>query len=234
VLFLAYGYTQGIIIPQIDGFIEGKPAAAVGLQKGDRIVKVNGNKVDIYEELITEIEMSKGAAISLLVDRNGKLQDPIAVKPEFSKQYNRYEIGIVFSKIHNPGIFISTKYAFIQTKGLIDVIIDTYKGLFQKRISLDSVGGPITIIKMSGQFAKAGIFPLFYFLAFISMNLALFNLMPFPALDGGLSLLAMFEFITGKKVDSKKVAIANYIGFIFLMTLMLVVTIKDILFPFVG
>lgn len=232
-LFLIYGFSQGIVIPQINDFVKGKPAQNTTLQKGDKIVKVNGKHIDIYEELITEIDMSKGNPISLIVERKGKIQQTISVKPQLSNEKNIYELGITFTKIENPGLFISIKYALIETKGIIDVTFNTYKGLFQGKLSLNSVGGPITIIKMSGKYAKAGIFPLIYFLAFISMNLAIFNLLPFPSLDGGLSLLSLYEIITGRKINNRKIAIANNIGFMLLMTLMVVVTIKDIIFPFV-
>ena len=93
------------------------------------------------------------------------------------------------------------------------------------------VGGPVTIIKLSGQAAKAGIWTLLYFTAFISINLAVFNLLPFPALDGGWTVLLLIELITRRKVPDKVAGALNFVGFALLMGLMLLVTVKDILFP---
>ncbi len=103
--------------------------------------------------------------------------------------------------------------------------------LFQGKVSKNDVGGPLTIIKVSGKAAQAGIISLMAFAAYISSQLAIFNIIPFPALDGGYILLFLFEAITGKKVDENKVGFVNYIGFAILMGLMILVTIKDILYP---
>ena len=93
------------------------------------------------------------------------------------------------------------------------------------------VGGPVTIIKMSAETAKTGIWNLVYFVGFLSVNLAVFNLLPFPALDGGWCVILLIELITRRKVPDKIVGELNYIGFAALIGLMILVTIKDLLFP---
>ena len=93
------------------------------------------------------------------------------------------------------------------------------------------IGGPVTMIRMSGKAAQSGWQTLCNFLGIISINLAVFNLLPFPALDGGWALILLIEFITKKKVPDKIVGTLNYVGFIILMGFMLIVTLKDIIFP---
>ena len=93
------------------------------------------------------------------------------------------------------------------------------------------VGGPVSIIRISSEAAKNGIWNLMNFVAFLSINLAVFNMLPFPALDGGWTVLLIIELITRRKVPEKIVGTLNYIGFILLFGLMIAVTIKDILFP---
>ena len=93
------------------------------------------------------------------------------------------------------------------------------------------LGGPITIIKMSAATAQSGIWNLANFVGFLSVNLAVFNLLPFPALDGGWCVILLIELITRRKVPDKIVGVLNYIGFAALIGLMILVTIKDILFP---
>ena len=93
------------------------------------------------------------------------------------------------------------------------------------------VGGPVTIIKMSTQVAKSGLLSLTYFLGFLSINLAVFNLLPFPALDGGWTVILLIELITRRKVPDKVVGAVNYVGFMILIGFMILVTVKDILFP---
>ena len=79
--------------------------------------------------------------------------------------------------------------------------------------------------------AQAGIVNLMFFTALLSVQLGIFNIIPFPALDGGWIFILLFEIISGKKLDEKKVGTVNYIGFMLLMALMVFVVIKDIISP---
>lgn len=115
------------------------------------------------------------------------------------------------------------------------MVKQTYKSLqllVTGKLNLKTdVGGPVTIIRMSGEAAKSGIQTLAYFLGVISINLAVFNLLPFPALDGGWAIILFIELITRRKVPDKVVGAINYVGFMILMGLMALVTLKDIIFP---
>ena len=108
---------------------------------------------------------------------------------------------------------------------------DFFKTLFSGNANMNDVGGPITVIKLTGEAAKSGIYVLLSVAAYISIQLAIFNIIPFPALDGGYIFLFLYQLITRREFDEKKLNVINYIGFVLLMTLMVLVIIKDILHP---
>jgi regulator of sigma E protease len=103
-----------------------------------------------------------------------------------------------------------------------------FQSLFtQEKIGLEIVG-PVGIYNLFDNFKNFGLGYLFYFLAVLSLNLAFINILPFPALDGGHALFVLFEILTKKKIDYQKEEIAHRLGFIFLFSLLILVTIKDI------
>jgi len=218
--------------PTIAGNIEnGSPAYEAGLMKDDKILKIDNSKVFSFDDILADIYIAKGQTINVLVDRNG-VEKNIAITPKINDE-GQYKIGMGFpEKIENPGIGASFKQSLNQTASLVSQTFKGLKMIFTGNANLKTdVGGPLTIVKMSAETAKAGIWNLVYFVGFLSVNLAVFNLLPFPALDGGWCVILLIELITRRKVPDKIVEKLNYIGFAALIGLMILVTIKDILFP---
>lgn len=218
--------------PTMSGEIENaSPAYEAGLMKGDKILRVGNSKVFSFDDVIYDIYLSKGETINFLVDRNGEKKD-IAITPKINDE-GEYKIGMGYpEKIENPSIGASFKQSLNQTATLVSQTFKGLKMIFTGKANLKTdVGGPLTIVKMSAETAKAGIWNLIYFVGFLSVNLAVFNLLPFPALDGGWCVILLIEFITRRKVPDKIVGALNYVGFAILIGLMILVTIKDILFP---
>ena len=179
------------------------------------------------------IQLSKGDSVDLVVDRNGEKEN-ITVTPRLIEQdgTQMYQIGFYYTPVENPTILESIRESFNETISLVTQTFKSLKMMVTGNINFKTdVGGPVTIIKMSGQAAKNGLMILTYFLGFISINLAVFNLLPFPALDGGWTVILLIELITRRKVPDKVVGAANYVGFMILIGFMIVVTLKDILFP---
>lgn len=206
------------------------PAYEAGMLQGDKILKIGNSKVFYYDDILTEIYLSKGETIDFLVDRNGEKKE-IAVTPKTNEQ-GQLKIGAGFERVDKPSIGTSFKQSLNQTASLVSQTFKGLKMIFTGKADLKTdVGGPITIVKMSAETAKAGIWNLAYFVGFLSVNLAVFNLLPFPALDGGWCVILLIEFITRRKVPDKIVGVLNYVGFAALIGLMVLVTIKDILFP---
>lgn len=233
VLFGGIYSNTGFSLPIISSVIENSPAVEAGLQKGDKIIKIDGDRVFTANDVTIGVLLSKGKEISLLVDREGERKE-ISVVPRLVQEggTENYRIGFSHTIVENPTIGETLNYTIKET---ISSVGQTYKSLimmFSGKVNFKTdVGGPVTIIKMSGEAAKNGLMTLARFLAFISINLAVFNLLPFPALDGGWTVILLIELITRRKVPDRIVGALNTVGFILLMGLMLVVTLKDIIFP---
>lgn len=228
-IFSKVGFSE----PIVNTVLEDSPALTAGLQSGDRILRVNGSKVYTSSDVSVDIQLAKGKEVTLQVDRAGQKQD-IKVKPALVEDNGQqvYRVGFSYTSNTDPTIPQILKHTLNET---VSVVGQTYKSLqmmITGKVNFKTdVGGPVTIIKMSSQAAKNGIMTLGYFLAFISVNLAVFNLLPFPALDGGWTVILFIELITRRKVPDKIVGALNYVGFMVLIGFMVLVTLKDIIFP---
>lgn len=233
IIFTVFLNKFGYSLPKVDSLIDNMPAMAAGLEEGDEFLEINGSKVFSADDLAIGINLAKDKPINFLIKRNGEKKE-IVVTPKLEEKNGReiYMIGFGYERVENPGIIQSFKQSFKET---LAVINQTYKGLKMmvtgKLNFKTDVGGPVSIIRISGEAAKNGIWNLMYFIAFISINLAVFNMLPFPALDGGWTVLLIIELITRRKVPDKIVGAMNYVGLMLLFGLMILVTIKDILFP---
>jgi regulator of sigma E protease len=230
VLFAVIGSIRGFAVPVVDSVDQDKPAYAAGMQKGDKIISVNNKKIKTWDDFFTEVYMADGNGLNIKVsrDNNVKSFDVVPVKDPVE---NRYIVGIRPQLLENPTLAQSASYGLTQTGSIVKQTFGVLKTLFTGKASASDIGGPITIIKVSTKAAEQGLIPLMAFAAYLSVQLAIFNIIPFPALDGGWIFMLLFEIITRKKIDDNKIGIINYIGFAILMALMVVVVIKDILFP---
>jgi regulator of sigma E protease len=229
-LFAVIASSKGYAAPIISSLVPNQPAQTAGLQTGDELLKVDGSKILTWEDFVTKIYTSKGKTLQVTYSRN-KVVSTIEITPILDTQLNRYVVGIYPTAVTSPNLLQSARYGFIETWSLAKQTFGFFGTLVTGKASMNDFGGPITIIKYTGEAAKAGILVLINFVAYISIQLAIFNIIPFPALDGGYIFLYLFEIITGKKVDENKVGLINYIGFAILMALMIFVTIKDIFYP---
>ncbi len=229
VLFAIVGASQGKIIPVIGEIIPSGAAMKAGMQVGDKITKVNSISIDKWDEFINEISISKGENIKIEIVRDSKVKI-FLLKPIKDVKENRFMIGVsgTFQKL-NFGEIVS--YGFNQTFNTGKQIFAFFGSLFRGHESINDVGGPISIIRISTMVAKVGITNLMMLTAMLSVQLGILNIVPFPALDGGWIFILLFEIISGKKLDDKKVGAVNYIGFMLLMALMVFVVLKDIISP---
>ena len=230
VIFTVILSKNGYPIPEVGVVQDNSPAYESGLQTGDKFLSINGGKVFSADDVLVGISMSKGEPVDIVFERNEEVKE-VTITPRLNEK-NTYVIGFAFGVEKNPTFIQGVKQSFKQTTTLINQTFKGLKMIFTGEANLKTdVGGPVTIIKMSGEAAKGGFWNLMYFTAFISVNLAVFNLLPFPALDGGWAVILLIELITRKKVPDKIVATVNYIGIMALFGLMILVTVKDILFP---
>jgi len=228
--FSLVGGLQGHSTNIVDKIVENSPAMEAGIESGDKITEVNGKMVTTWEDFLNEILVLENPnSISMVVERNGEKIN-FDIVPDYNSEEGRYQVG-VYSQVVKPNFVQSVKYGFNQTGSTIRQVFGFFSQLFKGKITADDVGGPISIMKISGLAAQRGILTLLNIMALFSVQLAIFNIIPFPALDGGWIFLLLFQIITGKEVNKEKVATINYYGFLVLMGFMVFILLKDIIHP---
>mgnify|MGYP003302569957 CR=1 FL=1 len=157
------------------------------------------------EDLTLEINLSKDTPINFLVERNGEKKEIVITPKLVEEDENKtYMIGFSFEKVNNPGIIDSFKQGFKETLSAISQTYKSLKLMVTGKVNFKTdVGGPVSIIRISSEAAKNGIWNLMNFVAFLSINLAVFNMLPFPALDGGKMILLVVEGIRKKPLSEK-------------------------------
>ncbi|HNX68120.1 MAG TPA: RIP metalloprotease RseP [Candidatus Omnitrophota bacterium] len=226
----------------VGSFVKDYPAATSGLQVGDKILKVNDVPVADWKgilegfdktvtpriKLAIERKSADGAAKNLVISLTPKVEQ---TKDIFGKPFTMKRVGIM----PDPKAFISEQYAFFPALAKaweLEVFhtVLTHKAIYYLvtgRLSPKNLTGPLGIIQISGQAAQAGLATLLQLMAILSVSLAVINLLPFPALDGGHLIFLLVEAVTRRKVSpviQEKVATA---GFVLLMVLMVFVFYND-------
>lgn len=227
IFFAITARTMGYIIPKIDKVQDNSPAMHIGIKKGDEVIKFNNEKISSWTDFQLKMSKVKGEKINIGVKR-GEEELNFYILPKESE--GRYMIGVVPTVV-KPNLGQMLKSGVDQTVDITKQTFSFFKSLFTGNFNKNDVGGPITIIKVSVKVASKGVVQLVYFMALLSVQLAIFNLIPFPALDGGWIFILLIQVITGKKISEDRIAQINYIGFIILISLMILVTIKDIINP---
>lgn len=209
------------------------PAAKANLQAGDVISMVEGVKIHSNEELQTSVAERSNQETEFLVISNGE-EKILKILPEFSEELDRAVIGI---SIYASG---TVKYPFLVaiwegiklTGWMFWMIILAFYGLLRDLLMgigvSGQVAGPVGIATLTGQVASLGFVYLLQFMALLSLNLALVNILPFPALDGGRLLFLLIEKFKGKPIRQSVEAWIHTIGFWLLILLIVIVTYKDI------
>lgn len=231
------------VTAKIGDVLKDKPAAKAGIVKGDIVTAISGKPVEQWEDIAKLISGSKGAPIVLSVKRGTEILD-VNIKPEprisknlFGEQVNGFAIGIaaageVVTEYFGPIEAISK--GTTQTAKVIELTFMSLVKLAQRVVPLDTVGGPIMIVKMAGEQATAGVSNFLAFMALLSVNLGILNLLPVPVLDGGHLVFYFWELVTGRPVNQKVREYAQQIGIALLLGLMLLAFYNDIVRYFVG
>ena len=199
----------------------------LGARNGDEITKINGHKVSNYDDIQTYIalanEKHKNPEIKITIN-NDKTYN---VKPKKEKDGNYY-YGISVKLESKKGLIPALVYAKDKFISIYKSLIIVIKSLFTGDLGLDSVSGPVGIYTVVDT-AKSSMPMLLYLTAYLSINIGFMNLLPFPAFDGGRVLFLIIEKIKGSRLNPKVETYVNFAGFIILMGLMILVTIKDVI-----
>ncbi len=226
------------LTPEIGSISAGSPAEQAGLQAGDKVAMINGKAIENWDELSGLIEKHGEQPLTLEIDREGALHT-VTVTPRvtevnniFGEPTKRAVIGItaagkISMKPADP--LYAAYYSVVQTWHLSKLFIVTIGKLLEGVVSLKTLGGPILIAQMAGQQASEGMLNLIHFIALISVNLAVLNLLPIPVLDGGHVVLFALEGLIGRPLGPKKVEWAQRAGMLLLLLLMIFVFYNDIM-----
>lgn len=228
VLFTIVLYNMGMPTkePIVGGLMDNYPALEAGVLTNDKILSVDNTKVNTWEDLTSFLQKNKDKQFKLTVLRDGKTVE-MNITPKFDKEQNAYLIGINY-KLEKGNILMSIKNGVVETFSAVTWMVGILMGAFKGKMSLNDIGGPVAVVKMSGEVAQLGLLRLLSFAGALSINLGIINLIPFPALDGGWVVILLIQAITGKKIDENKIGFINLIGFVVLFGLMILVTVKDI------
>ncbi|QJE72776.1 RIP metalloprotease RseP [Aerophototrophica crusticola] len=233
-LFTLYGqpYTPPVVQEvQPDG-----AAAEAGMQNGDRILSIDGESIDRFQDVLQAILLRPGQPLEMVVERNGQ-QVPITVTPRVVQVTDRFgsthtigRLGVLRGpdeyRKHPllPAIWAAGKETVSLTTGILDTLWQMVTG---KR-STDELGGPLTIAQVSGQVAQTGLAALLWFMAILSVNLGLINLFPVPMLDGGHLLYYGIEAVRGRPLGERAQEYGFRIGLALVLTLMIFATGNDL------
>lgn len=232
--------TMGVptLTTKIGEALKDKPAAKAGMQKGDVITAINNKPTNQWEQIAEGVAASKGQPLTIVVKRDSRdltfsiTPEPRISKNLFGESINGYAIGVasageIVSTYYGPyqAVIVGSK----QTWKVIDLTIMSLVKMAQRVVPMDSVGGPIMIAKMAGEQASAGGASFLAFMALLSINLGVLNLLPVPVLDGGHLLFYFMELIFRRPVPQKVREFAQQIGMVLLLGLMVLAFYNDII-----
>ena len=215
----------------VDSTVEGFPAEKIGIKPGDTITSIDGENVSEWNQLLTLVTGSQGKEFEISWMHNYETLTR-KIKPKKNEENAQGSIGIRFKEkklIRKYGLAKSCVVGTHKTIVNIKRIYMTIQGFVSKKLSTKALGGPVLIAQASYESAKSGIGKLMYFMAIISINLAVINILPVPVLDGGHLLFLGIEKIKGSPISEKAMAIANYVGFALIISLMIYATKNDIM-----
>lgn len=232
--FMTWGHQY---TPPVAGaVVAGGPAAAAGVQPGDRFLEVDGRHVERFEDMMRIVAMSPGEPMPVVVQRKGRelrltlVPERVEEADRFGNRYVKGRIGIRSGapEVVQRAPGSALVHAVDETVAITRLMAETLAQIVTGRRALDELGGPLKIAQFSGQSAAMGLAALVSFVALISINLGFVNLLPIPALDGGHLLLYAIEGIRRRPLEPRVQEWAFMTGFVFIISLMLLLTMNDL------
>jgi regulator of sigma E protease len=223
--------------PIVSAVMADGPAAKVGILPGDRITAIDGSRILRFEDIANAAMVSVGAPMTVTFERDDS-SNTVSITPNIVKTVDRFggvvrhgRLGIARSGtqvVENVGPITALQYGAADTWGITVSIARTLRQIVLGERSLDELGGPIKTGQVTGQQASLGALSFIVFMAFFSINLGFINLIPIPMLDGGHLLLYAVEAVRRQPIGAKVQEWAFMSGFAAIMSLMVVLTWKDL------
>ena len=230
IIFVIINLNMGITPPVVKDIPEEYAGIQENFQVGDEIVKLNNSRINTFDDVSLFMSRFKGERLSATIKRNGEIVKLRNFTP--FKTESGYKLGVMFQS-EKASFIKCAEDAVYDTVYICKAVVFALVDLIKGDVGMNSLSGPVEIVStvdkvasLESSYTYLNILLLF---AMITVNLGVFNLLPFPALDGGSILFALYELITRKKVKSEIIGYASAIGFALLMILAIYVTAGDII-----
>ena len=230
-------------IPREAGFVKieeiksGSPAEAAGILPGDIVRQVDEIKIGSNSDFIANVDAKRGSEVNLLIERSGDEELSIKVSPRKDPPEGEGALGVLISdsEIYYPPIwqrpFVGVYYGFKEAifwggaviLGMFNIFLNLFGGVFPK-----DVAGPVGLFVVTREIAKVGIIPLINWVGIISVNLAILNILPIPALDGGRLLFIGIEKLFGRRILPKLESWLHVVGLGLLVLFLIAVTFREV------
>ncbi|MFM2482455.1 sigma E protease regulator RseP [Celerinatantimonas sp. YJH-8] len=230
---------QPTVLLEVAHIIKESPAAQQGLQVGDKLVAINHQTLSSWSNFTEIVRHHAGSQIELSIERDGQLQ-VLPITPE-RKLYRGETIGFLGispkAQPYPESYLVTLRYdplsalyqGVVRTGKVTRLTLDMLGKLVTGKVSVDNLSGPISIAKGAGQSAHNGLVYFLSFLALVSVNLGILNLLPLPVLDGGHLLFFVVEAATGKPVSERVLEIGTRIGMSVLIVVMMFALFNDLM-----
>jgi regulator of sigma E protease len=239
VIFFVFFQVSGLPImkPEVGEVQEGMPAHEAGIRTGDGVLSIDGKPVARWEDLADLIKQSSGGPLRIEILRDNStllvkvVPKLVSSKNLFGEPVEKYVIGITASgavTVERLNPFQSAAQGVLQTWQIGKLTVLAIGKIIAGTISAKTLGGPIMIAQLAGQQAEAGIINLIFFIALLSVNLGIINLLPIPVLDGGHLLFFLIEAVSRRPINLKMREVAQQVGIFILVLLMIFVFYNDI------
>lgn len=223
---------MGFTTTVIDQVTADMPAEAAGIMAGDRVLKIDETEIEQWADVSRAIQASEGEAMEVSVERDKEIHT-LTVVPQLTEGVDAqgnpaqgYALGITCRISHNP---LKAVVDGVQsTWNMVKMMFSALGQLFSGQAGVDELSGPVGMINMVSQTVQYGFWYYGFLTALICVNLAIINMLPLPALDGGRIIFVIYTMITGKKVSEKVEGTVHFIGIVLLLGLMAFVTMNDI------
>ncbi len=214
----------------IGGVSPGMPAEEAGLKAGDRIISINGSSIHSWDQMAEIIRVHADKPFEIEIDRGGETFS-VTATPTLDPETKTGLLGIAYQEqtvLKRYGLWKSLKNGSRDVGRSFVLTFYVLGKLFTGGLSIKTLGGPILIAKMTGDAARVGLSSLLSFVAFLSLQLGILNLLPIPVLDGGHVMFLTVEGLLHRPVNVKIREAAQQVGFILLLIFILIISYNDI------
>lgn len=237
IAFIMVNMDVAIRDPVATQVIEGGGAQTAGLQAGDRIISLDGQRIRLYQEISLYMQaVYRGGDLKVVYERDGERYNTV-LTPQYDEVYGYYLLGISNSDFVEPKGAQTLVYAWYEMRYSVKATYMSLGMLFRGQVSRQDVAGPVGIaVNVVGATYEAAkeygwknvLLNMLNITLMLSVNLGLLNLLPIPALDGGRLVFLLIEVIRGKPVPPEKEGIVHFIGLVFFMVLMVFIFFNDL------